>query len=149
MQFKAMWNGRQRFVFCRYNPDIDNNDIVVIHEWDGERNQNTGRAIRANIVYGFAGAEELAPGHCILALDSLVNIDSQGKEQEQASQHLKELRELVKRTKEMRDAQKAYFAGKSSDALMQAKIAEGYCDKALAYFIEKDKAPVGKQGGLF
>lgn len=149
LPFQAIWDGRKRFEYRLNDRNYLVGDRLVLMEFDPATGRYSGREIYATICYGMASCFGLPEGYVVLSLSGLVNKTVSGTEVDQDAKHQREVNELIKRGVEMRNAQRSYFKGKSSDSLLRAKTAEGYFDKILEYFTKKNSPTTGEQKNLF
>jgi len=72
--FEDIWDGIKKFELRRNDRKFKVNDILVLREWDENKNVYIGHRIKARIIYILDDFIGLQPGYCIIGIRNVQRI---------------------------------------------------------------------------
>lgn len=66
--FEDIWDGIKKFELRKNDRKFKVNDILILREWNAEKNITVGHRIKCRITYILQDFEGLQAGYCILGI---------------------------------------------------------------------------------
>ena len=73
--FQAVWNGSKTFEVRRNDRDYQVGDMLVLLEWDTEKNEWTGSGVCKRVTYILDAPEFVKEGYVIMGLANWMSIN--------------------------------------------------------------------------